>query len=399
MRKLIVIAALLSMSLSGKLFAQRFKSPAEHNYTTQYLFQSIRDFVSLPYGSIVFDLRNKDDYGRIRNLDSVLALLQSDIAFYRDSLDANATGGYRIDYSLNDKGRQIRFKHYSYDGDLYTAGNGGTSRLKVDQDTIKIWFSVAKEPYVKRIRGSYERGMAASRGLISGDTMRITPRYDIVVTFALNSYKDISKLRAEKDKLLHIIDTLEGTIPPRTVKKPSSNPRSSYYNPSIGEFRQYRGMAKTHTDIYRHADMFTINVAGGISAVRNTIAPFSEVVFSLNLSRELANYSYYHVFNLVAQPLFFFDKDAAGNHYIYDNWFINAEFGEEERDRKKDNFPNMSMGVGYLAFKKGDYFKGNTFKFYLSITNVKGILTYSPELIFTNDFKQIFPALSVKVRL
>jgi hypothetical protein len=68
--------------------------------------------------------------------------------------------------------------------------------------------------------------------------------------------------------------------------------------------------------------------------------------------------------------------------------FVNADIGEME---------GMNFGVGYLFARSGDYFKGVTTKGFFNITLMKKGLTLSPELIFTNDFREVFPGLTLKV--
>jgi hypothetical protein len=66
----------------------------------------------------------------------------------------------------------------------------------------------------------------------------------------------------------------------------------------------------------------------------------------------------------------------------------NADIGDGE---------NMNFGVGYLFARSGGYFKGVTTKVFFNITLMKKGLTLSPELIITNDFREVFPGLTLKV--
>ena len=80
-----------------------------------------------------------------------------------------------------------------------------------------------------------------------------------------------------------------------------------------------------------------------------------------------------------------------------DNWFVNATIGSVEEHNVAGWFGKEStIGLGYLVFEKGGYFKNITFKVFtdLKITNW---VTVVPEAIFSNDLKQIFPGITIKV--
>lgn len=64
--------------------------------------------------------------------------------------------------------------------------------------------------------------------------------------------------------------------------------------------------------------------------------------------------------------------------------FFNLKYG---------NGNEVGLGIGYLIHKEGDFYSGNTFKLSLFTQRSDSKLNFTPELIFTNDFKQAFPAL------
>lgn len=83
-----------------------------------------------------------------------------------------------------------------------------------------------------------------------------------------------------------------------------------------------------------------------------------------------------------------FEKTATGAYEILPNNFVNLSYGENN---------DVSAGVSYLYWRDGNYFKGLTTKLFFNVTLLKKGLTLSPEVIFTDDFKQIFPGLTLKV--
>jgi hypothetical protein len=76
---------------------------------------------------------------------------------------------------------------------------------------------------------------------------------------------------------------------------------------------------------------------------------------------------------------------------------VNAEIGSEY-DNKTFGVQSRraSIGCGYLFGPKGGYFQNTTFKVFTSIEVFQKV-TLSPEVIITNNFKQVFPGFTVKV--
>ena len=128
----------------------------------------------------------------------------------------------------------------------------------------------------------------------------------------------------------------------------------------------------------------------GAGLVRNNITPYGEAgIFLMNSGRKGRDAS--HPFlHLSTSAYFLFNQDSKGNYLVNDNWFLNASIGEAT------NTSTLSMGAGYLYYSKGNYFTGTTLKVFIDIKLVKNGLTITPELISTNNFKQIFPGLTLK---
>ncbi|MCW3122185.1 MAG: hypothetical protein JWQ38_1677, partial [Flavipsychrobacter sp.] len=128
MKKLILSTVLILISLQAQLYAQNdyvsagmkrmsVKSKAELTFNANEEMIYIKDFVVLKQGRMILELNSMKDYESFRNLDSILQLLRKDIAFYKDSLDADPTDHVRIDYALNEEYafKKIRFKKYKPD--------------------------------------------------------------------------------------------------------------------------------------------------------------------------------------------------------------------------------------------------------------------------------------------
>ena len=55
----------------------------------------------------------------------------------------------------------------------------------------------------------------------------------------------------------------------------------------------------------------------------------------------------------------------------------------------------LGLGIGTLIHRQGDFYENATFKLSLFSNRSDSRFTYSPELIFTDDFKEFFPSIRV----
>ena len=403
MNKKIFIAALIMISLTGRLFAQndgesyfekmRPKNKTEEVFGMSKYYVNIRDFVHLKDAGMMLELNNVADFNRIKNLDSILNQFRKDIAFYKDSLE-KYPGNVRIDYVLQDDHdfREIRFKKYKPDGDMYVNNTGDVSRLKVDDDTIRIIMHVHGEEY------EFMKKMS-----IKDTNFRYRPWYTIQVAIWMNNYSDVDKLIADKSMLRHCMDTLQATKGKKTVSSPFRNPSSTVYRPyqvGVRRFTTYpASILKSETvspwNISNRKNHISLGLNVGAGLVRNTIAPMGEIGLTYTNHRAYRNDDYFTFMSLSMTPYFFFDRSADGQFFIKDNWFANFQIGSPG-DLLGLKTKLLTMGVGYLVVENGNYFKGPTMKAFMTL-RLKEAVTISPEIIFTNNFKQIFPGITLKV--
>jgi hypothetical protein len=395
MRKIIFSAALTLLSLQGGLFAQNAyqagandamsRSKTDRTFNVDPDNVNIRDFVTLKDARMILELRWLEDYKDFGNMDSLLRGFMNDIAFYKDSLRANPTAHVRIDYVLNSdySFKKIRFKLYNADGNIFMAQNGDISKLKFEQDTVRIIIQ-------KSLRG-VKAGQVGPCGF----------PYSIQATFLLGNYTDIERVLANKD-LDGVMSTLEkesqSTKDKGTVyHRPMSIVYEPYYT-SSSRLKRYKRLMTNEYDLYgpSASDKLVIDVGAGAGLVRNTVAPMANIGITLQM-RTYGRYLDHNFFSLTVTPYYVFEKDAEGNFLVKDNWFVNAIVGSVYKQNafgwvgKKGDF-----GVGYLFAQKGNYFKNTTMKIFTEIQLVKG-LTVVPELIATDNFKQIFPSFTVKI--
>ena len=394
MKKLILSAVLIIISMQGNLYAQN-DNVSEHetfyNRTkTQQTFNiwnglvDIRDFVVLKEGRMILDLNDEKDYASFRNMDSILMNFRKDIAFYKDSLDANPTGNVRIDYVLNDdySFKTIRFKRYNAIGSSFLSRDGEISKLKFEQDTIRI--------IVHKTKPGFGKGKIGSCSV----------SYGVQATFILGNYYDIDKVIADK-VLAGIIDTLEKESQVKGKKKYFRKPLTIIYNPYYsgkGRFVKHNAVMNSEYDFksWYKKDKFSFNPQFGAGLVRSTLTPVVDVAFQYN--RYWANnLTERNIFRISGTGYYFFDKDTKGDFVVNDNWFINAVVGNisESKVYRWVGY-DASFGIGYLVSQKGGYFKNTTMRVFTDIMIVKGV-SLVPEVIATDNFKQFFPGITLKV--
>lgn len=393
MKKLIFITALIAIGAAGKVHAQNAyetgaqkalsMSKTEQTFNVKESMINLRDFVDLREGKMILELSDLHDYESFRNLDSILRNFRKDVAFYKDSLAATPTAGVRIDYVVNEEYpfKKIRFKKYNSDGSIYLNQGGDISKLKFEQDTINIIM------------------MKSKPGLGKGKCM--IP-YSVRATFVLGNYYDVDKIIAGGE-LKKIVDTLEKTSQlKKTIKNVYSHPLTIYYNPYYSGKGSYTQLPWLRNEPYltrfsgRKRNTLSVDVNIGAGLIRNMVAPMTQegIRYTRHTKWNHKNYDFFSVF---ASQYFLFEKDASGNFLVKDNWFINADVGSVYDGNEVGWLgKKVSFGVGYLVVNKGDYFKNNTFKVFTDLQVVQRF-TIVPELIFTNNFKQIFPGITLKV--
>lgn len=395
MKKLILSAALILLSAYGALFAQ---DNAEESYTARLMGMTkaaqtfnvnenlinIRDFVVLREGRMMLELTDITDYESFRNMDSILREFKKDIAFYKDSLAANPVGNVRIDYSYSPgfSFKKLRFKRYNPDGSMFLNQGGDISRLKFDQDTICIILQKEKP----------------------GIGGRCMIPYTVQAVFYLDNYYDVDRLLAD-NMLNKVVDTLEKvsrTKESHVNKKRLFSQYSITYNPYYageGSLQMVEWLMKNEYSLparKRTNEFISINATLGLGLVRNTLAPTGDI--GIQYSKYWGSRSMHNLTRLSASPYFLFDKDEKNNYVVRDNWFINAEIGSiyDKKNKAKLTDREVTFGVGYLVLQKGDYFKNTTFKIFTNLMLTDG-LTLMPEIIVTDNFKQIFPGLTLKI--
>jgi len=389
----LILSGLMLISLQAKLCAQTAylddyskrmsRSKTEQTFNAYDGLINIRSYVVLKEGSMILEVNDERDYAAIKNLDSILANVKKDIAFYKDSLDGNPTGNMRIDYVLNEEYpfKKIRFKRYNADGASFLNRDGEVSRLKFEQDTVRI--------IIHKLMP----------GLGKGKNGPCQVAFAIQATFILGNYYDIDKVLADK-VLNSVVDTLEKASHVERQPRFNHKQMTLQYNPYYsgpGRFLKTDFLVNSEFAV-RHnyqKPRISFNPQFGAGLVRNTLTPVADVGFQYN--RYWNNFKERNIYRLSGTGYYFFEKDESGNYRVHDNWFINATIGSiSERVDPGWYGREASVGVGYLVSQKGNYFKNNAMRIFTHIMIVRGV-SVVPEVIFNNNFKEIFPGITIKI--
>lgn len=151
-------------------------------------------------------------------------------------------------------------------------------------------------------------------------------------------------------------------------------------------------LSQTSCDSTENGKSLEMNLGIGVSLIRNTITP------SVHINLDYNNNDDWQIGLNTASYYFFeqtFKADNSKNYNMYINTFLNAEFSFHGFfSNSKSNDKNWNgIGIGYLIGKSGDYFNGSTAKIYY-VAEYKHIAIVS-ELIFTNNFKTVFPGITI----
>lgn len=403
MRKLFWAAALLSAHYAPALAQEEndkktVVSRTQENFNMPDKFVNIRDYAYLPHNAkMIVELVNADQYKELENLPEVIGKLMKDIAFYKDSLE-NGIGSVRIDYAIDRQFafNKLRFTKHRSEGDIFMTNATDVSRLKLDQDTVRMYFR--DYPLLQQADGkrkNWEYPMYA------------TKIYQ--VTFCVNNYKDLANIMADSNAMRHTLDTLYITKKQSTLNAPYRNPSSARYNPYAPahtgvkrrmiphtdvRFKQYGGLVESDNaenwEVLHRTDILTTTGNLGMGLVRNTFAPYAEVGLAIvtHGKRRAGVDVPQKTFGLSISSYFLFEQNPKGSYDLYANNFVNA-YASVSKD--------VTLGAGYLYLNNGNYFTGNTFKLLLNVKLLKKGLTLSPEIIFTDNINQIFPGLTLKV--
>ena len=205
MRKVNFLAALLfavsACSVSAQTKADKlFNIPEKYVYNvhTAHLHDGARMMV---------EMADVTDYVMLKNLDSFVAMMQRDVDFYKDSI--KGPENVRVDYAFewgSDKA-MIRFRRHQPSGDIYVKTAGELSRMKVEQDTVRLL--IRKKP------------MEHSNPSFLYD-------FPVQITFLLNNFSDLKTISSEKGLINSIVDAFAKASLPKPYHANLSEHRTKF---------------------------------------------------------------------------------------------------------------------------------------------------------------------------
>ncbi len=144
------------------------------------------------------------------------------------------------------------------------------------------------------------------------------------------------------------------------------------------------------------------NLGGGL--IRNKFSPVFEggIVF---IPQKQDYYSLQWLpaaafISLTANRYYTFEQTIAStSSTTFNNTFLNLSLGNRFNTKLRSNLllSEYEAGIGYLVERGGSYYGKNTFKLFASIVTKSKFIRLSPEIYVTDNFKEVFPGLSIKI--
>ncbi|MEM9022431.1 MAG: hypothetical protein AAGB22_01725 [Bacteroidota bacterium] len=145
-------------------------------------------------------------------------------------------------------------------------------------------------------------------------------------------------------------------------------------------------------DHSRPADYLEISGGANFGLIRDRLVPDIGIGTYIGLGDKKGDLR--HLFGLRLDMHYFFEQSSGENkRYSMDiNMFLNAAYNYHFKDRKGVAY-TTGGGVGYLINRDGDFFQGETFKFWLNFGKAKSRFRIGSDLYATDDLKVWFPAV------
>ena len=137
----------------------------------------------------------------------------------------------------------------------------------------------------------------------------------------------------------------------------------------------------------RKNDQLALTLGAGAGLIRNQLVP--KLSPTIALKRKRMEYSVTYDLN------YFFERQENRQFKLYMNNFLDFGVGTKLFNRPENVDVYQKLTIGYLIYAKGDYFGKNTFKLSYSYPITNKAIRLMPELYITNNFKTIFPGISV----
>ncbi|MEM6816608.1 MAG: hypothetical protein AAF600_19835 [Bacteroidota bacterium] len=138
-------------------------------------------------------------------------------------------------------------------------------------------------------------------------------------------------------------------------------------------------------------DFMEISAGVGLGYYRDRFVPDWGSKLAFQMHDRLGNK--WLEFGFLYTQQYFFERDTENDYDLDLNGFLTGFWKIHAGGME------YGIGIGSIIHREGDFYEGDTWK--LTLHGLYGQkkkslkFTYTPELIFTNDFKQVFPALRI----
>ncbi len=387
-----LLAAMIFMAWHS--FAQSKDSRTEKTFNPHHNWRSYNGCIIITHPDANMEIRlvNKENFELFHNMDSILANCINDLSFFKDSL--NGDKRICVDYYCEaaGKGTKIRIKRYAQNGDIFWKKNDDIGKLKMEKDTLNILLEIQpSELQLKNNKISWHYTVSVQIIIDDINELPALMRKGFSYNKAIDSCLNYLSTAWMKDKKINYEHPFTITY----NKEKNGKIKVEYFANCIDDsvFGQSANVFNaTHKP---RTDFLTIGGNVGAGLIQNTISPYAEVGLTICHDYRRGERTFYG--NLFTSAYFTFNQQG-DQTYIHKNLFANMEFGvNQNKNFYNWSGCNLSLGLGYLYKKEGNYFGDNTFKLFTSIKFKKNGVTLEPSLIMTDNFKRYYPSLTLKI--
>ncbi|RZM25357.1 MAG: hypothetical protein EOO88_19585 [Pedobacter sp.] len=162
--------------------------------------------------------------------------------------------------------------------------------------------------------------------------------------------------------------------------------------------------AQRFTKVLQGRQVFLLQPLVGAALIKDKLSPYFSLAIDFAPQRQdyytRAWPGMYTYLNIAASAYYLFDR-AENTNRTSTPIFIDLSLGNRMNNGRvrQSRFDEFGFGVGYLVRNEGDYFQRNTFRLFGHFIASNSVLRFSPELYITDNFKRVFPGISLDIRL
>jgi len=131
-------------------------------------------------------------------------------------------------------------------------------------------------------------------------------------------------------------------------------------------------------------DQISLSLIGGVGVVQSTIYPEISARLGLTFRDRMRRPNFRT--GLMASRMFMAKQTAEGFN-LYSNSFLSATI-EKNFERNSGTASWSGLGIGFLVRQEGNYFQGNTAKFFITHSLPGSRFSMVPEFYLTDNFKK-----------